>query len=156
MDKNMNNANNNYIYVILKGEYSDRHICAVTTDKERAIQLEKLYGTPIEKAFIETFIDGSTIAENLIDKQYKAYIIRIDTDTNSIISIIDDTPSIYNNEEDGYYSFFDYFREGIMPFKTRFNTGVQVSLYARDEEHAKKIAYDKCAQYKAELLQISM
>lgn len=47
------------IYVITAGEYSDYHICAVTTDPDRAEKLRKhYYSEGYEGAEIEEFIDG--------------------------------------------------------------------------------------------------
>lgn len=47
------------IYVITAGEYSNYHICAVTTDPERAEKLRKFYfKESYDGAEIETYLDG--------------------------------------------------------------------------------------------------
>lgn len=50
-------AKGDKIYVVTAGEYSDYHICAVTTDRERAEFLKKWYWD-YDTPEIEEYIDG--------------------------------------------------------------------------------------------------
>ena len=46
------------LYAILKGEYSDRHIVALTASREKAEALQKICSDRYSDADIETYEDG--------------------------------------------------------------------------------------------------
>lgn len=109
------------IYIITKGDYSDYHICNVTTDYEKAKRYKKAYSENLGEACIEVYEDG----ENGKDNYCWAY----DPVSNTA------TISEYNEKE-------------IM--KNREGKICSVYVYAPDEKHAIKKAQDMIAKYKAE------
>lgn len=108
------------IYIITKGDYSDYHICNVTTDYEKAKRYKKAYSENWGEACIEVYEDG----ENGKDNYCWAY------DPVSNTAEI----SEYNEKE-------------IM--KNREGKICCVYVYAPDEKHAIKKAQDMIAKYKA-------
>jgi len=60
------------IYVITQGAYSDYHICAATTDFERAEKLRQYFeATGWESANIEEFPDGDIEKENTVLEEWR-------------------------------------------------------------------------------------
>ena len=57
------------IYVITKGSYSDYHICTVTTDKEKAEKLAKIYSDRYDSAQVEEYDNNQTT-----DSEFNEYI----------------------------------------------------------------------------------
>ena len=113
------------VYVITQGAYSDYHIIGVALDKEKAERIASFFdsdSTEIEEYDTERWdiSDGRCL-----------YTIRID---NGRISIIDNDEFYDTNVVRAYPSWNVY----------------EVSVMARDKEHAMKIASDMIAQYKAE------
>lgn len=109
------------IYAVTKGEYSDYHICALTTSAEKAEHLQKLFNEKYDEAKIETYEDGEGYEFNLYwyVKEGKSPELLEYTGAEEVTVEGD-----YNN----IYSAF---------------------LYAPDKGHAAKKAYDMIAEYKA-------
>lgn len=122
------------VYVITKGEYSDYHICAVTTDEETAKKLADKYSDSYDDAFIEDF-DTDDAEMGLTGKklfQCKFYL------DNSEISI----------EE--VESWEGIRSEHFIVKKTYHGDSLYVKVNADTKEEALKIASDKFAKYRAE------
>lgn len=111
------------IYVITKGDYSDYHIVAATVSKDTAQKMAKRYDAEIEEYEDAVIIpDKSIWLVRVSDNGCKAY------------------------ENDGDYAIPDAMSGKIYPnSKLGF---VTLWVFADDEEHAKKIACDKYAQWK--------
>lgn len=110
------------IYIITKGDYSDYHICNVTTDYQKAKRYEEAYSDNWDDARIEVYEDG----ENEKERYCWAY--------NPVSNTA--TISEYNEKE---------------RVKTNMRGEIcTVIVYAPDEKHAIKIAQDMLAKYKAE------
>ena len=121
-------------YIITKGEYSDYHICAVTLDKDKAEQLKKLFTDEWNDAYIEKF----EVDEHFpIDYPY------------FVVDKYDDRIEI---KETDYFEY-DY---GVVRGFRNMDKEIyySVCVKAKDKEHAKKIALDKIAKYKAEQMGI--
>ncbi len=121
------------IYVITQGEYSDYHICAVTDDPVSAENLRKLYSTHYVPAEIEEY-DTESMPQ--APKSYWRVIADIEGKVSSVKELYyaDDGEDLEINQVDLLaHSFF-------------------VNVHAKDAEHAKKIAFDKIAQFKDENL----
>lgn len=120
------------VYIITKGDYSGYHICAVTTDKKKAEILRK--------------------AHNDLDGWHKA---RIETyDTDEFLTEIENGLNLYDctMERDKPMFIFEVDLDYMISsdFKVRYNRSTYcVYVWAKDEEHALKIASDKIAEYKA-------
>lgn len=118
------------VYVITKGSYSDYHICAVTTDKNRAKKLKRIYTDSWDKAYIEKYDTGKT--DEMVDKDYKCFACY---DMPNGIEVKLENPDYHIDktriEKDWGGHYFCY-------------------VLAVDEEHAKKIFCDKLAEYKAQ------
>ena len=113
------------VYVITKGCYSDYHIIGVALDKEKAERIASFFDDDYNSSEVEEY---DTEKWDISDGK-NLYSIRID---KCGISVID-------NE-----SFYDLNVVRTYPW------GVyEVSVMARDKEHAMKIASDMIAQYKA-------
>lgn len=110
------------IYIVTKGEYSDYHICNVTTDYEKAKRYKEVYSDDWEEACIEVYKDEENGKEN--------YCWTYNPNTN-IVEMIDCC-----NPEQVYVS--------------RWGTIAWVTVYAPNEKHAIKKAQDMIAKYKAE------
>lgn len=113
------------VYVITQGCYSDYHIVGVALDKEKAERIKSFFDRDYYSAEIEEY---DTEKWDLSDER-NLYSIRIYRDEISVI------------DNDAYYD----------PNVVRaYPWGVyEVSVMAKDEEHAMKIASDMIAQYKA-------
>lgn len=126
--------NNNTVYIIMKGSYSDRHICAVTLDKERAEQLKRLYNNPY--AFDEPYITEYKLDETIKLNIYQVYFkqngefIRVCREEYGFCKIgtINIEDYYYDDNDEQVYSVY---------------------VEAADEDHARKIAQDMLAEYKA-------
>lgn len=123
-------------YVITKGEYSDYHICAVTLDKDKAEQLKKLFTDEYNEPYIEEF---EVDAHFPIDYPY------------FIVDKYSDRIDVEEIQTNDYACEYDY---GVVRrCNSRCNkVFYSVCVKAKDKDHAKKIALDKIAQYKAEKL----
>lgn len=110
------------IYIITKGDYSDYHICNVTTDYEKAKRYKKAYSENWGEACIEVYEDGENSKEN--------YCWTYNPVSNTAeISEYNWKTSVMTNGEGKICS---------------------VHAYAPDEKHAIKKAQDMIAKYKAE------
>lgn len=110
------------IYIITKGDYSDYHICNVTTDYEKAKRYKKAYSENWGEACIEVYEDGENGKEN--------YCWAYNSVNNAVkISEYNGKERVMTNREDKIYSVY---------------------VYAPDEKHAVKKAQDMIAKYKAE------
>lgn len=112
------------LYAITKGRYSSYGICALTASKEKAEKLAKIYSDKYEKAFVEEYDDG-------IGERIGVYYT---TDGKGNCPEVCD---FAGSSELGVHAD----RDGII---------YGVTVFARDEKHAQKIARDMIAQYKAE------
>jgi len=118
------------IYVITAGCYSDYHICAATTDKDKAERLKVLFENSYGGSEIEEYEDGAF--DSILSGKYKPYSVLFEQN-GSICSV--------KNAD------IEYFVEEV--YLPRYGRGV-VRCLARDEEHAKKVAIDRYAKAKAE------
>lgn len=131
------------IYVITAGEYSDYHICAVTTDPERAEQLRRhYYDEGYNGAEIEEFIDGDPDAGVCVDLR-------------PIWNVWREVRNVWHACIEEYIN---------MPFQNEFeltdpkyicsntSTAFRAKVDVEDKEHALKIAQDKFAKMMAEEL----
>lgn len=121
------------VYVITKGCYSDYHICAVETDKEKAKLLAQRFSSSYEKAEIEEW----------------------DTDANPDIYESKYCYSCFYHEKDKKISVlrgesFDYYDgiPSIAPY------GCFVKVAANDDETAMKKASDIFAKFRAERMDL--
>ena len=121
------------VYVITKGEYSDYGIEAVALEKEKAEELKILYSDSWGEAMIETYDTDDYYVEN-----GRFYIVEIGK------------KSAINVQEVGVISMNDRNEvKLITDWRTKKEKYV-VYVKANDEEHAKKIASDLVAKYKAQ------
>lgn len=123
------------VYVITKGTYSNYHICAVATDKEKAEKLAKIYTDRDDDAGVEEY---DTEAEVDLLAGRIPYEVEFDP--------CGEVRRAYPNAE---------CRGGFKPRITevfyRGNiTKIYVCLFASSEEEAIKIAAEKRAQFLAE------
>ena len=135
----MTDADEKIIYVITKGEYSDYHICGVTTDKERAEYLRKFYTRDGDEALIEEYLDGAPDAGSY--RELKAVWMVLIMHTGQVSA-------------DLYSYAFEPFTNEFM-FINRFalneiEKDFKAYVMAEDEEHAIKIAQDQMAKMLAE------
>lgn len=126
------------VYVVTDGNYSDYHICGVAASKETAERIIKYitrhdeYSDPrIEEYDTDAWIDAVNSGG-----LYHAVLL-----PNGSISVYVETYEI----ESGYKM-----RNKVKNYYNRLN----VWVLARDEIHAKKIASDLFAKYKAEKLEL--
>ena len=133
------------VYIVMKGEYSDKHICGVTLDPDIAQKVKELcmgeydYCEPEIKEF-------ETDIWQFIPKGGKGYRVFFASD-GSIREIkpIGDDPVFYED-----YGRWSCVTRCWLPGDTQNPSGLAVSVLALGEAHAKKIACDKRAEYLAE------
>lgn len=124
------------IYVITKGSYSDYHICAVTANKEKAKQLERLFSGICDQAYIEEYDTGEF---SFIKKDEKCFdVLKI----KGNIEVKETNLDLYEIDNEAKVSPYYRRREDIL--------GIKTIVIAKDEEHAIKIAQDRFAEYEAE------
>ena len=132
--------NEKKIYVITAGEYSDYHICAVTTDKERAEFLKKWYFRSNGDVEIEEYTDGEPDVPTTADL-VPIYVITC-TEKGDINQHFIGRYVERNEMPSPKFGFFRYYQNGQEYFRGE--------LTAEDEEHAIKIVKDKRAKMLAE------
>lgn len=119
--------NDKIVYVIEAGEYSDRHIMAVTMDKEKAEWMERRYGSVSDPVHVTEYVLDEDIPEER-EELYPVYKV-----------VIDDKGQIELVRIDHYTNKTNYVTNGkLVPGGLYFNG----FCTARDEEHAKKIMKD--------------
>lgn len=124
------------IYILTAGEYSDYHIVATFSTKELAEEAMKLI---CEYSQIKEYeLDSLTIPEH--PPGHTAWYVRIDTKTGIL----------------AYTNKVDVLNMNFSPSAKFFATCSKyvVECWARDKEHAEKIALDKYYQWKYEVSQL--
>lgn len=120
------------VYVITKGEYSSYHICAVTTDKNKAKMLKKKFSN---------------------EHWGKANIEEFETDSEEEVLKYENVYSCHYLEEKSEIkvsaSDFDYYRPEDL-IVSKYRDGLYTYVLANTLEDALKIASDKFAKYRAE------
>lgn len=118
------------IYVITAGEYSDYHICGVTTDKEKAEKIRKLFSSSSYNSQVETYEDG--VFDDYTERGYIPFEVCLN--------------------ESGAVTRIEMAEElvGIYPSFNDYDHSYHVHCFAKDYGHAEKVAHDMLAKYKAE------
>ena len=147
------------IYVITKGEYSGYHICAATTDKDRAEMLKRmastdgLYG---EEAKIEEYDDYMGL-DLLPGKVYQVEIGY--KDSAQTYFDVDDAYYVGGDELDRYrlYSRQDEIH-GRIDKRVRNDGEIVYTAYvvAPNEDKAEKIGIDMIQEYRAKEMGLSV
>lgn len=127
------------IYVITAGEYSDYHICAVTDDSVSAENLRVYYTTSLyDYVNIETFETKS-----LPERPKTCWDCRYYLDKGHMTC----TEVCYVSKEE--VGGRDVWETKINDVKySSFLNAFSIYVFAKDEEHASKIAAEKIYQYK--------
>ena len=112
------------VYIITKGAYSDYSIYAVTLEKKKAEYMRKYFSDEYDGANIEEY---ETDTYEGIGNGKKIYSVRFD---NGETTVHDSNYFLWEKVE--------HWRNGCYV----------VDVVAEDEEHAKKIAWDKIAVYR--------
>ena len=149
------------VYVITAGVYSDYHICCVCIDRETAERRKKLFSDDYDEAEIEEF--DTDEYEEFVKVGYqiqrrdgkRLYKVRMDEYKDGD-KMIQRTGAKEQEIRDWNI------KEILWPSKSYYTTecGVtvpgtewQLTVYARDEKEALKIAYDRIAKRKWEMLE---
>lgn len=122
------------ICVITKGTYSDYHICAVATNRERAEELKRMYSDRYNDAEIEEFEENVPSNEFYTLNPCTYWEINFNSDGTSY------GPSIY----------FDKPNLNIQVQKSWNNSIMVINITADSAETAFKIARDERAKYLAQ------
>lgn len=134
--------NEKKIYVITAGDYSDYHICAVTTDKERAEFLKKWYFRNDADVEIEEYVDGEPDVPATADL-VPIYVVTC-TEKGDISHCFIGHYIERNEAPVSKFKFFRYYQN------SQAQEYFRGELTAEDEEHAIKIVKDKRAKMLAE------
>ena len=115
-------------YVILKGIYSDKHIVAVTCDKQKAEKLKECYSDSHQNARIEEWEESNVNLRNYYYIEYDVFNNDYDISKISQEDIYDDISKVIE-----------------------FSRGSELDVYvqADNEDLALKIARDLFTEYKA-------
>lgn len=125
------------VYIITKGEYSDYRICCVATNKERAEFLRKYFSDDWRQAEIETY-DTDDFAP--VFEGNEIYRVTFNADGTAQTYKVDD-PDCYDLSGK-VYSCRAITDSGEIRYI------YNVTVFARDSEHAIKIASDILAEWK--------
>lgn len=122
------------IYVITKGDYSDYHICGVSTDKEQAEKLARFFTDKWDDAKVEEY---DTDRYELLSDNKKVYRILF-YENGNIHKLTHESGDYYDNE--------------TIKLDPVYWNGATLSVYvsADDEISAIKIASEKRAKFLAE------
>lgn len=134
------------VYVIEKGEYSDRHVIGVTLDEEKAKYVVEEGNNRARKSFwycsndydyTEFEMDKFDELYNLYKNNYKMFRVEKDLENKQI--------TISETEFDD-----NYLDDPGIVRKTSYINSLSVYVLANTEEKALKIASDKFAEYEYE------
>lgn len=124
------------VYVITCGSYSDYHICAVTLDPERAEQLQDRFTDRWDEARIEEY---DTDKYDILPKGKNLYVVTFyESDCAPIVREIEcqdlfiDDLNVVSDDDNKY-----------------FEQECSVTVAAKDEDSAIKIAAEMRAEYYA-------
>ena len=126
------------IYVITKGSYSDYHICAVSTNQKNAEKLQKIFSGRWDQAMIEEYESDQYLTETESGMELYKCVMGKDGTILADVSIID----------------LDYINDCDFRVRDVANRYL-VYVWAKDSKHAKKIATDKIAEFKAMQMEVS-
>lgn len=146
---------NDKVYIITQGEYSDYHIVAVFNIKEDAEKFvnymsDKYHGDPYE---IEEYDIG--IPYDYINNHI--YSVKMCSDNSANVIIKEIAPgSYYYGDSLRCKNDAKVFETEEYNYATHKNTVYYYTYIftANDKDHAKKIAFDRFAKYKAEKLEL--
>ena len=122
------------IYVITKGDYSDYHICGVSTDKEKAEKLARFFTDQWDDAKVEEY---DTDRYELLSDNTKVYRVLF-YENGNVHKLTHESSDYYDNK--------------ITELDPTYCSGATLSVYvsADDEISAIKIASEKRAKFLAE------
>ena len=126
----MADKSNHTVYVIMKGRYSDAHICMVTMDKKHAEDMRVLFSDRYDDAYIEDYVLDE------YSNRRKSFFVEFSEE---------EPPEVHIDEYELYCTTAD-----DIPHVTDNGYCVRIYVAAIDEENALKIAQDEYAQWKAE------
>lgn len=126
------------IYVITKGSYSGYHICAVSTNQKNAEKLQKIFSGRWDQAMIEEYESDQYLTETESGMELYKCVMGKDGTILADVSIID----------------LDYINDCDFRVRDIANRYL-VYVWTKDSEHAKKIATDKIAEFKATRMEVS-
>ncbi len=118
------------VFLVTRGEYSDYRVCGVFTDKK----LAQKYIDSFVKIYKEFRIENYTLNpyQHELKNDYKPFFLRMTKEGNCTEIRIKD--SSYGFEEENIYFGFDIDKD------------LCISIFAKDEKHAIKIANEKRVQ----------
>lgn len=131
------------IYIVTAGTYSDYHIVAATTDKAKAeeiLRFTKAASWSEDDVYLETYEDSACAKETDV---YMSVFDEDNPDRNRTVKFMPLIDSDYHYQE-VLEAGFNTVIELVYPYD------YAVKVHATSEEHAKKIACDIMARYKAE------
>ena len=118
------------VYVVTEGDYSDYHIVGVCTSKESAERIRELASRDFHEAQIEEY----EADKFNIEPTYNYYEVSVYKNGSAVVNI---SKFIFDPHEVRDYR------------NAKCTCAFSVDVFAQDEEHAKKIAFDLIAEYKA-------
>lgn len=126
------------IYVVMKGEYSDRHVVGVTVDKEIAETMAERFTENPEYGYDSCHIEEYEDAAEFIDARHVYEIAFYPDGTYEVCQC--------NDYED--YDWQNACQKKVSQYRT--NGTIWINCLANDSEHAFKIACDRKTEYLAE------
>ena len=130
------------VYIILRGHYSDKHICGVATNPDIAERIRMFCSDPDPEydyghAYIEEYDTDIWYPLGQGGKLYRAWMYS------------DGRVDVQNITEDYEYDFYLQGKGGNVWRYGSGNDTLRTNVFAINEEHAKKIACDRRAEYLA-------
>ena len=118
------------IYIVTSGEYSDYDICAAFTDKELAEKYAKTFNNRYDEHRVETY--PLNIFSKELKEGYKPYFLRMTKE--GVCTEIEIKDNSYGFDSENLQYGFD------------IQMNLHISIMAKDEQHAIKIANEKRVQ----------
>lgn len=131
------------VYVVQRGEYSDRHIVGVALTEEKANELVRLFQDPGD--YGKTLVDTEVFDTE--DNDYKLSLDAQGLKPYGVSEYHHQISSCYALSNDWrWYTFWNSVDIGEVfePYENE----CRVVVYARDKDHAIKIASDKFAEHR--------
>ena len=132
----------NEVYIVTSGCCSDYHIVTVFTDKEKATAFVNAYNNHKLSNYADDY-EIETYKTNDIDIReadgLMYYTVQISKNGGCYIGLAECGDDFVSSEDIGK----------VIEYKGGRQEGYRVAVLARNTEHAKRLAQDKFAQYRA-------
>lgn len=149
--QSMETAEPTKVYAVTEGEYSDYGICAMFSDRSKAVEyIERQVRSYASREYIYTgpyYIEEYDLNQEKALGEIRMFYVK-GPFAGGTLSIKETDTIDYWGSKGLNVKITDYYDSGKRAVEGLFET----TIFAKDEEHALKIAYDKRAKLAAQIL----